>query len=92
VDFVDGFSAGFIMSKKNNINPDHYKTAGRERQGEDILHDAYKRQYAQSRSQAGARARNFIPGAQEKENGAQAESDSATETEQRTDEVSRKGD
>jgi hypothetical protein len=26
------------MSKHNNVNPDHYKIAGRERQGEDINH------------------------------------------------------
>jgi hypothetical protein len=50
------------MSKKNNVNPDHYKTAGRERQGEDIVHDVYKRRYMQSRSIAGAHARNFISG------------------------------
>lgn len=36
------------MSSKNNVNPDHYKTAGRERQGEDIIHEVYKRQYTQS--------------------------------------------
>ena len=52
-----------VMSKKNNVNPDHYKTAGRERQGEDIVHDVYKRRYMQSRSNAGAHDRNFIPGA-----------------------------
>ena len=55
------------MSKKNNVNPDHYKTAGRERPGEDIVHDAYKRWYTQSRSAADAYARNFIPGAQAEE-------------------------
>jgi len=55
------------MSKKNNVNPDHYKTAGRERQGEDIVHDLYKRRYTQSRSVAGAHARNFIPGARHNE-------------------------
>lgn len=50
------------MSKKNNVNPDYYKTAGRERPGEDIVHDIYKRWYTQSKSGAGAHARNFIPG------------------------------
>ena len=55
------------MSKKNNVNPDHYKTAGRERQGEDIIHDVYKRRYTQSKSHAGGHARNFIPGAHEEE-------------------------
>ncbi|HZF37865.1 MAG TPA: hypothetical protein VE715_03500 [Blastocatellia bacterium] len=55
------------MSKKNNVNPDHYKTAGRERPGEDIVHDVYKRQYTQSRTVAGAHAGNFIPGARDEE-------------------------
>ncbi len=55
------------MSKKNNVNPDHYKTAGRERPGEDIVHDVYKRRYAQSRSVAVAHGRNFIPGARDEE-------------------------
>ena len=55
------------MSKKNNVNPDHYKTAGRERPGEDIVHDVYKRRYTQSRSVAGAPTWNFIPGARDKE-------------------------
>jgi hypothetical protein len=53
------------MSKKNNVNPDHYKTAGRERPGEDIVRDAYKRWYAQFRSAASAHARSFIPGARD---------------------------
>ena len=55
------------MSKKNNVNPDHYKTAGRERPGEDIIHYAYKRWYTQSRTPADAHASNFIPGAQAEE-------------------------
>jgi hypothetical protein len=55
------------MSKKNNVNPDYYKTAGRERPGEDIVHDAYKRWYTQSRTAADAHARNFIPGAKDEE-------------------------
>ncbi|MBO0725190.1 MAG: hypothetical protein J2P52_06295 [Blastocatellia bacterium] len=55
------------MSKKNNVNPDHYKTAGRERQGEDIVHGFYKRRYTQSRPVAGGQARNFITGARSDE-------------------------
>ncbi|MBO0860909.1 MAG: hypothetical protein J2P21_20985 [Chloracidobacterium sp.] len=47
------------MSKKNNVNPDYYKTAGRERQGEDIAHDLFKRRYAQSRTVESAPARYF---------------------------------
>jgi hypothetical protein len=79
------------MSKKNNVNPDHYKTAGRERQGEDIIHDVYKRRYAQSKSQVGARERNFIPGAQENEYLLEAELEMIAETERRIDEAFRKG-
>lgn len=34
------------MSKHINVNPDHYKVAGRERQGEEILHERNKREMA----------------------------------------------
>jgi hypothetical protein len=30
------------MSKRINVNPDHYKVAGRERQGENIIHQLEK--------------------------------------------------
>jgi len=30
------------MSKNINVNPDHYKQRGRERQGEDIVHERHK--------------------------------------------------
>ena len=40
------------MSKKSNVNPDHYKTAGRGRQGEDIVQEIQTQQYAQSRQDA----------------------------------------
>ena len=77
------------MSKKNNVNPDHYKTAGRERPGEDIVHDAYKRWYAQARSAAGEHARNFIPGARGEKR--IYESPIAAETERRIVEAHRRG-
>ena len=32
------------MSKHNNVNPDHYKGAGRERQGEDVIHEVERRE------------------------------------------------
>lgn len=38
------------MSKKNNVNPNHYKVAGRDRQGEDILQEVNKQQYAQAQA------------------------------------------
>lgn len=78
-----------FMSKKNNVNPDHYKTAGRERQGEDIVHDVYKRWYAQSRSAAGAGAWNSIPGAPYEKH--VYESQAAAEIERRINEAHRKG-
>jgi len=40
------------MSKKSNVNPDHYKTAGRGRQGEDIVQEIQTQKYAQSRQDA----------------------------------------
>lgn len=76
------------MSKKNNVNPDHYKTAGRERQGEDIAHDVYKRWYTQSRSSAGARAGCFNSGVRDEER--IDESRIAEEIERRIDETHRK--
>jgi hypothetical protein len=77
------------MSKKNNVNPDHYKTAGRERPGEDIVHYTYKRSYAQSRSTAAAHARNFIHGARDERQ--IFESRIEAETERRIVEAHRKG-
>lgn len=47
------------MSKKINVNPDHYKTAGRERQGENIV-QADEKQELRKREKS---VRNFIPGA-----------------------------
>lgn len=38
------------LSSKNNINMDHYKTEGRGRQGEGVVHDKYKRLRNQIRS------------------------------------------
>lgn len=51
------------MSGKSNVNPNHYKVAGRERQGEDVVHEREKQEAA---LEAAARRRgpaNFIPGA-----------------------------
>lgn len=37
------------MSKhKNNVNPDHYKTRGREPQGRDVVHEVERAQYAEA--------------------------------------------
>ncbi len=32
------------MSRRINVNPDHYKVAGRERQGENIIHEIERRE------------------------------------------------
>jgi len=39
------------MSKRINVNPDHYKVAGRERQGEDVVHPIERRMLARLRRQ-----------------------------------------
>jgi hypothetical protein len=46
------------MSKHINVNPDHYKVAGRERQGENIVHEVERREakrlrQGESRSRGG---------------------------------------
>lgn len=53
------------MSQKSNVNKDAYEQAGRDRPGDDILHEANKQQVTQTaQSSAGAReSENFIPGA-----------------------------
>jgi hypothetical protein len=38
------------MSRNINVNPGNYKVAGRERQGEDIIHREQKQTYATQRS------------------------------------------
>lgn len=51
------------MSKNINVNPGNYKTAGRERQGEDIVQDLEKRRLtvAQSRKRRRAEAKKAAP-------------------------------
>ncbi|HEX7085596.1 MAG TPA: hypothetical protein VF198_04490 [Vicinamibacterales bacterium] len=36
------------MSKKSNVNPDHYKLRGRDRQGEDIRQTAERHRFAKA--------------------------------------------
>jgi hypothetical protein len=38
------------MSKSNNVNPDHYKVAGRDRQGENIDPEIEKQKYGTRRA------------------------------------------
>jgi len=38
------------MSKfKNNVNPDHYKTDGSEPQGQDVVHEVQRQQFAEAK-------------------------------------------
>jgi hypothetical protein len=39
------------MSKNSNVNPDHYKVAGRERQGEHVVHQLEKREVTRLKRQ-----------------------------------------
>jgi len=45
------------MSRKNNVNPDHYKIAGRDRPNEDLQPEVAKRKYAGTRRPKRRRAR-----------------------------------
>jgi hypothetical protein len=53
------------MSKNINVNPDHYKVAGRERQGEHVVHQLEKRELArlrrEERPRSSARAKTETP-------------------------------
>lgn len=40
------------MSKKNNVNPDHYKTGGRTYKGEEIVQSIHKRKLRQTQKDA----------------------------------------
>ena len=51
------------MSKKNNVNPDHYKTAGRMRPGEPGLQERQKQEYAQIQAEQAQSEDQFLPGA-----------------------------
>jgi hypothetical protein len=52
------------MSKRNNMNPDHYVGRGRDRNSTGIVHDIQKRPFEASRpARRGHGTPNFIPGA-----------------------------
>ena len=51
------------MSSKNNVNPDRYKVAGRDRLGEDVVHDQQKQSLAQERARLVRQKRNGPGGA-----------------------------
>jgi hypothetical protein len=51
------------MSGKNNVNPDHYKVAGRDRQDDTARARTETPPTGKSRRKKGDPAANFIPGA-----------------------------
>lgn len=52
------------MSQKSNVNKDQYEQAGRDRPGDDILHEHHKQEFTQSQKTNVERgAEKFIPGA-----------------------------
>lgn len=51
------------MSRKSNVNTDHYKTAGRGPQCEGLVPEVHKRSFARARSNAAAVGETFFPGA-----------------------------
>jgi hypothetical protein len=51
------------MSRKNNVNTDHYKTAGRGRPGEVALADGRKHSYTPAAAGARSGAEGLLPGA-----------------------------
>jgi hypothetical protein len=47
---------------KNNVNPDHYKVRGRERPGDDVVHEVERQQAKQvQRRRRGARGGSTPP-------------------------------
>ena len=55
------------MSRKNNVNTDHYKTAGRGRPGEVALAGARKHSYKPAASGVQASTEGLLPGARVRE-------------------------
>ena len=55
------------MSRKNNVNTDHYKTAGRGRPGEVALADGRKHNYTPAAAGVNSGAEGFLPGARSRQ-------------------------
>lgn len=51
------------MSKKINVNPGQYKVAGREHQGDEIVHEEEKKLMTERDNRPSRGKPNFIPGA-----------------------------
>jgi hypothetical protein len=55
------------MSKNSNVNPDHYKIAGRGRQGENVVPELEKQRLAREQEAAERRRRDRLPASDENE-------------------------
>ena len=49
------------MSNKNNVNPDHYKVAGRDRQGEAVVHDRQRQSMAREEARLARQKKTTRP-------------------------------
>jgi hypothetical protein len=61
------------MERKNNVNPNHYKTAGRERPGEDIVQEIHKQKFTQAAAVKQNRDEKTVPQPETLEPGIQNE-------------------
>jgi hypothetical protein len=49
------------MSRKSNSNPDHYKTAGRGRQGQDVIHEVERQKLKEKKARSSRAASRPAP-------------------------------
>ena len=49
------------MSHKNNVNPEHYTIAGRDRPGEDVVHDQERQSLAEAQARQDRRQSPLRP-------------------------------
>jgi hypothetical protein len=50
-----------MSSTKSNVHPGQYKVAGRERQGEDVVHERQRKSLAESQARQDRQAREDAP-------------------------------
>lgn len=58
------------MARKNNVNPDRYKTAGREPQGQSVFQDVERQKLGEEKARLSRSATSPVPAPQRKENSA----------------------
>jgi hypothetical protein len=50
------------MGKKSNVHPDHYKTTGRDPQGQEVVHTVHRQRLKEQRSRLKEEAKKAQPG------------------------------